>query len=347
MKIKYLLLLAVSYSLLYSSCSNDTFDPVVKLGAAPNLTAPTAGSSYVLTEDKAGDIFSQFTWTEADFGFQSAISYTVEIDKAGNNFLAPVTLGVVSKNLSLEGITNEKVNAILLAKELPGGAIADMEIRVKAKVSNDVDELISAAVPVKITPYEAVVDYPKLQVPGSYQGWDPGNTSTVIHSLKSDNKYEGFVYFENPNTEFKFTQGFSWTVNWGDDGADGTLDPNGANIMAPDAGMHRMNVDLNTLTYTKTPTNWGLIGSATPTGWDSDTDMVYDPATGHLKITINLVAGEIKFRANNDWAINFGDDGPNNVLEYNGANIAIPEAGNYTIELILNVPKYTYKIKKN
>jgi hypothetical protein len=34
-------------------------------------------------------------------------------------------------------------------------------------------------------------------------------------------------------------------------------------------------------------------------------------------------------------------------MEYGGANIAIAEAGNYTIELILSTPIYTYKVIKN
>ena len=75
--------------------------------------------------------------------------------------------------------------------------------------------------------------------------------------------------------------------------------------------------------------------------------MTYDPVANKWTITLNLVAGEIKFRANDDWAINFGDDGANKALEYGGANIAVAEDGNYTIDLILSGAVYTYKIKKN
>ena len=68
-----------------------------------------------------------------------------------------------------------------------------------------------------------------------------------------------------------------------------------------------------------------------------------------MTITLNLTAGEMKFRANDAWDINFGDDGANGSLEYGGANIAIASAGNYTITLDLKGGggKYTYTVKKN
>jgi len=39
----------------------------------------------------------------------------------------------------------------------------------------------------------------------------------------------------------------------------------------------------------------------------------------------------MKFRTNDAWTINFGDNGVNLSLEYDGANIAISEAGNYEV----------------
>jgi hypothetical protein len=55
----------------------------------------------------------------------------------------------------------------------------------------------------------------------------------------------------------------------------------------------------------------------------------------------------MKFRANNDWAVNLGDNDANRSLEYGGANIAVAESGNYTIELNLGNAVYTYKLTKN
>ncbi|GIV31288.1 MAG: hypothetical protein KatS3mg029_0639 [Saprospiraceae bacterium] len=336
-------LLTLGLSLI--GCKDEELGPVLRPGNAPQITNPAPGSSFELKEADAANTMTTFTWTPAEWGFQAAVTYEVEMDQAGNGFSDPVTLG--STNTTSLAVIVEKVNTILLARELPGETPVDVEIRVVASVSPEVPALVSDPIQITIIPYTVVIDYPKLQVPGSYQGWDPANPNTVIFSVKSDNRYEGYIYFPDPNTEFKYTLGPSWTTNWGDNGADGTLDKDGANIVAGDPGVYKLNVDLNSLTHSFVKTDWGLIGSATPNGWDSDQDMTYDPATGIWSITLDLVAGEIKFRANDSWDINLGDDDLNKTLEYNGANIPIPNDGNYTIELFLHVPKYTYKITKN
>jgi hypothetical protein len=148
------------------------------------------------------------------------------------------------------------------------------------------------------------------------------------------------------NTEFKYAKG-SWDTNWGDDGANGTLDPGGANILAPEAGYYKLNADLVGLTHTFLKTEWGVIGNATPGGWDSDTDMTYDEANKIWTVTMDLTAAAIKFRANNSWDLNYGDDGGNGSLEAGGADILVPAAGNYTITLNLSNPVYKYKLQKN
>jgi len=195
-------------------------------------------------------------------------------------------------------------------------------------------------------PGRSVIDYPVLHVPGSYQGWDPANDSTVLASVNSDGTYEGYLYFADANTEFKFTPQPDWSYDWGDDGADGTLDVGGANIVAADPGYYKINVDTNAYTYTVVKTEWGVIGDATAGGWDSDQNMEFDPQTGLWSATLDLVAGDLKFRANDDWAINLGDTGADGILEPDGDNIAIPVNGTYNITIKLGVPDYTYSIKR-
>ncbi|MBK8567336.1 MAG: RagB/SusD family nutrient uptake outer membrane protein [Saprospiraceae bacterium] len=187
-------------------------------------------------------------------------------------------------------------------------------------------------------------NYALLNVPGGYQSWDPANNATALASVAGDETYEGYFWLE-ANTEFKFAKG-GWDNNWGDDGADGTLEPGSANIVATEAGFYRFTVDLNALTYTMTKTEWGLIGSATPNGWDSDINLTYDAGENAWTITTDLVAGEAKFRANDDWGINLGDDSANGILEYNGANITIPDNGTYLIKLYLDRPDHSYYIEK-
>jgi hypothetical protein len=189
-------------------------------------------------------------------------------------------------------------------------------------------------------------DYPVIYVPGSYQDWDPTNTETVLASKLSDNTYEGYLYFPTANTEFKFTTGPNWDVNYGDVGADGTLELEGDNIVAAEPGYYKINVDMNALTYTIEKTDWGIIGDATPGGWDSDQMMTYDPTSKLWTITLDLTAGSFKFRANNAWDINLGDTGADGILDYGGDNILITQSGTYMISLKLGIPDYTYVIER-
>ncbi|MCD6332784.1 MAG: SusE domain-containing protein, partial [Bacteroidales bacterium] len=330
--------------LIMASCKKEEVGPVLDQVSAPVLTAPAPGALITLTEENAATLMT-FEWSAADYGFQAAVTYTVQLDQAGNDFATPVDL---LKNTKLSGaISYGDLNNLLIAGGYPDGVPSDLEIRVKSYISDKVDDLFSDPVTVGIQPYMVTIDYPVLHVPGSYQGWDPSDENTVIYSLKSDNQYEGYVYFADPNTEFKYTQGTTWAVNWGDTGADGTLDSDGDNIKAADAGMYKLNVDLTNLTHTFLKTDWGLIGSATPGGWDSDQDMDWDAENSVLTITLDLVAGDIKFRANDDWAINLGDNDTNKSLEYEGDNIPVAENGNYTITLDLSGPIYTYTVTKN
>jgi len=217
----------------------------------------------------------------------------------------------------------------------------------KALVQKFYPNVTSAGLYSSPKPRRVKADYPVIYVPGDYQdpAWDPAN-STQLASVNSDGNYEGYIYVES-GKQFKFTDGPSWDVNYGDDGFDGTLEPGGANIVPAETGYYKLNVNLNDFTYTMVKTDWGVIGSATANGWDSDQNMTYDPATKMWSAMLDLTAAEIKFRANDGWDINYGDDGPDGILNAGGANIAIPEAGTYIITMKLGTPDYTYTVVRN
>jgi hypothetical protein len=188
--------------------------------------------------------------------------------------------------------------------------------------------------------------YPYLYVPGGYQGWNPADAKTVLSSPGNDKKFEGYLYFKDANTEFKFCVNPNWDLNYGDNGANGSLEQNGDNIKVAAAGFYKINVDLNTLKYTIQKTEWGIIGDATANGWDSDQNMTYNATDNAWVIETNFKAGEIKFRANDGWDLNYGDNGPDGILEGGGANIKLPGAGQYRIKLFLSRPDYTYSIER-
>lgn len=194
--------------------------------------------------------------------------------------------------------------------------------------------------------------YPVIYAPGGYQkaaGYSAGDwapdVAPKLASVNSDGNYEGYIYFAAA-AEFKFTEGPNWDKNWGDDGANGVMEANGANLKVAEAGYYKINVNLNDRTYSVKKTDWGIIGSATADGWNSDVNMVFDAATKTWSAKVDLKAGEIKFRANDGWDINYGDNGANGTLEGGGSNIAIAQAGSYKITLTLGTPDYTYKVER-
>lgn len=175
------------------------------------------------------------------------------------------------------------------------------------------------------------VGKPVLYMAGDANGWDQ------IDVLNGDDgvHFTGYMYL-NQNG-FKFCTQPNWDgTNYG---ADFNTTGDAANItMTEPAGYYKVDVDLSAKTYTLIPiTTIGIIGSASPNGWDSDVDMTYVPYNAETKELgyweakdITLASGEIKFRANDDWAINWGGD--INALTQGGDNISV-EAGTYDIKL--------------
>ena len=175
------------------------------------------------------------------------------------------------------------------------------------------------------------VGKPVLYMAGDANGW-----ATNDYLAGEDGvHFTGFMYL-NQNG-FKFCTQPEWKgTNYG---ADFNTAADAANItMTEPAGYYKVDVDLSAKTYTLIPiTTIGIIGSASPNGWDSDVDMTYVPYNAETKELgyweakdITLASGEIKFRANDDWAINWGGD--TNALTQGGDNISV-DAGTYDIKL--------------
>ncbi|WP_375445363.1 SusE domain-containing protein [uncultured Fibrella sp.] len=146
--------------------------------------------------------------------------------------------------------------------------------------------------------------------------------------------------------DIKIRQNNDWAVNYG--GTAGKLVAGGDNVKIATAGTYLVVADLKPtgLKYTVTPAKaWGLVGDATPNGWDGP-DQAFRPdltKDGVWTLTgVKLKVGEMKVRADNKWDTNYGDDGANGSLELNGANIKVAAAGTYDITLDFtnaNAPK--------
>ena len=171
------------------------------------------------------------------------------------------------------------------------------------------------------------VGKPVLYMAGDANGWNQ------IDYLSSEDgvHFTGYMYL-NQNG-FKFCTQKDWKgTNYG--GAFfGESEDN--IMMTQEAGFYQVDVDLSAKTYTLSPFNIGIIGNATPSGWASDTDMTYNPTERCWEIKgVELSDGEMKFRANDDWALSWGGE-LDNLTTQNGPNIAVA-AGTYDIKLYVD-----------
>lgn len=174
-------------------------------------------------------------------------------------------------------------------------------------------------------------------------GWNPANATQFIKV--SEGIFEIYAQLDTAGGGFKFLQQRDWPGDWGADpnNAGKIIQEGESNVTISLPGFYRIRVDYNSLSYSATLTNWGIIGDATPGGWSTDTDMTF-VAPNKWSVDITLGTGEFKFRANDAWSINLGID-TGSKLKYDGGNIASPGAGNYRIEIIFDsINGYTYTI---
>jgi len=147
--------------------------------------------------------------------------------------------------------------------------------------------------------------------------------------------------------EGKFRANDDWDMNWGDTSWPvGIGVHNGDNIPVVAGNYH---ITLNTTTgaysFEAITSRIGIIGDATPGGWDEDTDMIVDEADSNKYfLTIDLVMGELKFRLDNDWAVNWGSaDFPTGTGVLGGDNIPIPFDGMYRIDFDKSSGVYSFE----
>lgn len=191
--------------------------------------------------------------------------------------------------------------------------------------------------------YEFSSAVPYLYTPGDANGWNQG-ASQMLYTNDYANYY-GYAVLSPSG--FKFTNAPDWDhINYGDAGSEGALSDDGGagNLSVPVYGLYWCHVNTASLTYEVTLIETiGVIGDATPGGWDGSTALT--PSDDFLTWTakIEFKGGEFKFRANNDWGVNLGGNLQN--LTQDGANLASPGTGTYTVTLNLGQLPYSAQIK--
>ena len=342
------------------SCENDD-QKMASPSGGPELLTPLDGSSYVLDPAAGTNEVTTLVWNHADYSVQTEVNYDVEVALAGTDFATTVAGGSTTNRFVVW--SHEALNTVALEAGLTPYTAGDLEVRIKSSLGSNAEMIAySNIITITITPY--TTDLPKIAVPGNHQGWSPPTAPLMASSGFGQTNFEGYISLDG---EFKFLRPkadgtFDWdgdSADWGDDGTfSGVLLNTGETNCTATAGYYWVKANTATLTYSITPiTTWGIIGSATPGGWDSSTPMTYNPTTKKWSIVVTLVDGEYKFRSNNIWnagsvqynlggfqADKVGDDYAGESMSYGGANLVVT-AGTYLVELDLSNPRaYTYTL---
>ena len=321
---------------------------VIGMKAAPTalpfaFTASATGP-FAPTAFTKDDKFTTLTWTEPKYGDTTTISYAIESAKTGSNFenVNEIKVG----DALTHDLTGLELYSMAVAAGLPLDQEGSVDVRIKATVNNTNQASYSTnTISLKIKPAEMIL---YLYMAGDFQGWDPGSAPSIASN--DGINYEGYVWVPAGGSgEFKFTSENSWSgTNYGgtSGATGGTIDgADNTNLKWPATGKYylvKVNMTAKTWTVTEIST-WGLIGDATPGGWDTSTPLTYNATTKKWTATVPFGSGSWKFRANNGWDINLG--GSATYLSYGGDNIASP-GGTKTISLDVSNPlKYTYTVQ--
>lgn len=341
-----------------ASCEKEDYDMMT---AEPPVDANfmitnTVESDYFLSSKNSSDVAVTMTWNPTEFDVPSPVKYAVE--GSVNEDFSTIEFSTVGTEQSSQELTVGD----LLKLANAGGMDSDPEttdeagnpnnagtvyLRVRAFLgevyavnnANAYTDVISTSVEVEEGSGITITNWGL--VGSAVNDW--GGTPDV--PLYDDGSGVLFSYVYLKDGEMKIRENNAWDTNFGDTGADGTLDNGGDNIAVTE-GRYKVTVDFNSNTYSVEPFTYGIVGSAWNDwgGAGPDAPFYYDYTTNTFKAGVKLLEGEMKVRFNNDWGLNYGDSGADGTLDEGGDNIVVTE-GFYLITI--NMSDLTIDIQEN
>lgn len=326
---------------------------------------------YKISNATSSNIAERLVWNAPDFGAPTTVTYLVELSTDKNFSSINLDSGDTSNNHYGISVSDLIEIATSLGLDEDPSTTNDagepnttgvVYARVKAFAGSSSSganqaALTSSAISLNIEMLEAAASCEEVSLStwglvgsavnnwgGDNRGFAAGNDVPFL-SNGTEGLYRAALYMSDG--EFKIRQDNDWGVNFGDTGADGTLEAGGDNI-AITAGNYyvEFNETEKTISVTAADPVWGIVGSATLNGWGDapDVKMIPDPCNDGIYVVygVTLSDGEMKFRADDDWGVNLGDDGADGTTDGGGANIAV-SAGTYNITL--DTVNNTYSIE--
>ena len=301
------------------------------------------GDSFTLTLDQNDENALSIVINDPilDSNLGVTVEYYLEADTASGTFDNPVEVATATNSNSIN-VTHAKLNSVAQGLGIAPDTTGDIQLRLRSVITNstnDTLERVGEPMTVSVTTYLTVLD---LSTTWGIVGSAANNWGATpdLPFFKTDVDGVLAAYVTLIDGEIKFRENNDWANNFGDNGADGTIEAGGANI-AVTAGSYKVTLNFNDNTYTIEAFSLGIVGSSY-NNWGATPDFMleYDQYSDVFRGIVTLLDGEMKFRMNNDWAVNYGDNGADGSLEDGGANIATT-AGNYIVTVDLNDKTYT------
>ena len=329
--------------LLLASCKKN--DPIVTTNGGTAGTLAASTTTPVLDKTKMSDTTKviKFNFTKPNFGFSAAATNTLQIDAVNDNWAHPasvtLTTGVYSQGYSVADFNN-----LLLKLNLPAGTPAQIAARIVYNLGGAAKPIYSNVLGITATPFNLTS---WLYITGAFAGWqNPGPQEDSLVSVTGNGVYVGVINFTAGNNQFLILPAKNWNNKYATNDAQGststTVTYNASNnLYAPATpGQYIVTFNLNTGTITfQLANSYSIIGSATPGGnWSTDLALKYiNDGTNTWKGTYPLLAGQFKFRQNDDWTYSWGDISPADgadATDSNGGNINAT-AGTHTISFTI------------
>ena len=275
---------------------------------APTLSTPTTNANIVLDES-APDTPINFQWGAAVTSNRFVVGYKfVLVPETASDLSNPVMEVVPSTNGKdrFVNLTAAQLDYALWTKCYEPGASVKLKWVVVAKAIEKEAESSNA---ITITRFstDPVLESLVITGAGTEAGADPANATSMRARTDSEGEITGvFDVYTTLNKDQTFV--FSDQASAGSKifgGGDGSIEPCGTAIVAPESGQYRVTANLNDETYNLWKVDkWSLVGDAVPGGWGGDVPLTYI-GNGAWQAQVEFLypydgAGFI-FRANGDW----------------------------------------------
>jgi hypothetical protein len=243
-----------------AACEKDEVKTVIQPGAAPALTS--SANNLTLSQSNSDKNAATYTWTPASFGYQAAVTYSLQFDKKGGDFSSPVSFDAGSA--TTKTLTVNDLNSVYQAKGLVSPTSTPtptaVDARVVASVGASAPTVTSTVLGVMATPYSFCAQPTKAWsiIGDAANGWNTGNDIVMTYDcVNKTYSYTGplkATVSGNP-AGYKFRYNGAWDANLGGaSSTGGALTQGGSNLSVP--------AD-KTYTIVLTPGNIAADGTAT------------------------------------------------------------------------------------